>query len=663
MPKYIPTPAYPGRMPVDISFVFEKERPAGKHGFLTVDGDHFRFEDGTRLKFFGVCLSGSANFPEHDYAEQLAERLAQAGVNCVRTHWMDSDFNTPNIFAFTKGPRLTTTRKLDPRSMDRLDYIVKCLKERGIYIYLDNITFRKFRSGDGVPFAEELDNAAKPYVMFDRRLIDLQKEYITQLWTHKNPYTGKAYKDEPAVVLTEVINETDLFYDSHRLKSDYYEKEWRSLYRDYLAAHELVDDWENVDLYGADEPLRSFKIELTENYFREIRDHLRSLGVRIPVNGSNWYHHSIYNLVTQEEMDFTDAHHYYYDWCWNEDRPICANVPINGYPYTFPHTVLMKTNKPFFVSEWDVPMPNDYRAEGAIYYPAIAALQDCDGIGIFAYQQGRDPQKIDTLGSEMSTFNLGGYPFEAGVLSCWNDPAKFGLFYHGALLVRRGDLEPAKKKIAVLAKGPKLIDQKAYQTGTELHRLFTVLNEKDAAGADETVPDSTAFEPGKDGDLISDHGQWRRYMKDRVTVIDTPRSKIVFGMLARNRKGTPSPRTVLDGVTFRAHTDWGVIALSSLTDDEISKTDNMLLSAIGRASNSDPIRNGDQTIDPGHPPIISEVITAEVEIKTERRDLIVHAVNPEGYYTGRIPATWENGVLKFTIGEEFAASYYLIQAE
>ena len=30
MSRYIPMPAYPDKMPVDISFVFEKEKPAGK---------------------------------------------------------------------------------------------------------------------------------------------------------------------------------------------------------------------------------------------------------------------------------------------------------------------------------------------------------------------------------------------------------------------------------------------------------------------------------------------------------------------------------------------------------------------------------------------------------------------------------------------------------
>ena len=41
--KKIPYTLKWDRMPVDISFVFENEKPAGKHGFLTVkNGDFFK---------------------------------------------------------------------------------------------------------------------------------------------------------------------------------------------------------------------------------------------------------------------------------------------------------------------------------------------------------------------------------------------------------------------------------------------------------------------------------------------------------------------------------------------------------------------------------------------------------------------------------------------
>lgn len=58
MEKYVPFPLYYDDMPIDISFVFESERPAGKHGFIKTAGDHFEFEDGTKARFWGVNFNG-----------------------------------------------------------------------------------------------------------------------------------------------------------------------------------------------------------------------------------------------------------------------------------------------------------------------------------------------------------------------------------------------------------------------------------------------------------------------------------------------------------------------------------------------------------------------------------------------------------------------------
>ena len=49
-------------MPVDISWVFENEKPAGKHGFCKVKGDKFEFEDGTPARFWGVIFNGACCF-------------------------------------------------------------------------------------------------------------------------------------------------------------------------------------------------------------------------------------------------------------------------------------------------------------------------------------------------------------------------------------------------------------------------------------------------------------------------------------------------------------------------------------------------------------------------------------------------------------------------
>ena len=62
--------------PVDISFVFEAEKPAGKHGFLKTAGKRFVFEDGTPVRFWGSNFNSGACFPPKEHAPKLARRMA-----------------------------------------------------------------------------------------------------------------------------------------------------------------------------------------------------------------------------------------------------------------------------------------------------------------------------------------------------------------------------------------------------------------------------------------------------------------------------------------------------------------------------------------------------------------------------------------------------------
>ena len=68
--RWVPfTLAWDDHVPVDLSFVYEREKPAGKHGFLTVKGNRLVFEDGTEGRFWGTCFNSGANFPPHEHSE------------------------------------------------------------------------------------------------------------------------------------------------------------------------------------------------------------------------------------------------------------------------------------------------------------------------------------------------------------------------------------------------------------------------------------------------------------------------------------------------------------------------------------------------------------------------------------------------------------------
>ncbi len=656
MSRYIPFPAYYDDMPLDLSFIFKNEKPAGRHGFLKMDKDHFVFEDGAPGRFWGVNFNGGACFPEFDYSEKVARRLAKTGCNIVRFHQLDAEWNTPNLFVFNKGERIGNTLTLHPESMKRLDYLVYCLKREGIYCYLDMLTYRNFKSGDGVENAFQLEDAADPYNFYNRKLIELQKKFIYDIWTHINPYTGLAYKDDPVFVLTEIVNERD-FFGRGRLQIEPYVAEFRAMFDKWCKANGVAYDAFGCNINEDSEPLVRFKILVMENYYKEIRAFMRETGVKIPIAGTNWL---INGAVTKSNLvnDFMDSHTYYYNWQWGETVKKCMNKGITQSP-TFGMEYLAGTrvlDRPFFVSEWDMPWPNEFRAESPILLAAIGSLQGWGGWTIHTYAYSPRLDRMQILGKEVSSNSIGGVPYREGIFSTWNDPAKYGLFYHAALVTRRGDIAEAKAPVAIQVEDLVHGAPKAVATASELCKIGVQFQGQKAT-ARNVVPETDPLVNAAAGEVKSQTGELYRSWKKNYGTIDSPRTKCAYGFLQKNGE------IVLSGMTVNATTDFAVVALSSLTDQPIGASDNLLLTAVGRARNTDAKFDGEQMLEYGKPPILIEVIEAEIAIKTELNTLKVWAINAEGFYVGTVPSRYEGGELRFKLGETMPSMYYLIQAE
>lgn len=671
MSNYIPVRFYPDRMPVDISFVFENEKPAGKHGFCQVNGDKFAFEDGTPARFWGVIFNGACCFPEHDYAEKVAHRLAQAGCNLVRFHQMDAEWATPNLYRLTAGRRLTTTRVLNPECMERMDYLIKCLKDQGIYIAADVTTYRKFKSGDGVKDANNLSDNMKGVALYDPVMIDLQKEFAANFWTHENPYTGLAYKDDPAFVLVDITNENDLFAPHtnsalYYKRSPYYDNMFRDMFARWLKEEGIDYDAYGCPLFNNDKPMIDFRIYLSKKYYEGMLDHLRKIGLRIPICGTNWA--KVSGLVkSQENMDFQDGHHYYYDWRWDEYEKATFNDSITQ--LTTSRLALCCSTRihgqPMIMTEWDMPWPNSYRAEAPIWFPAMAGFQGWSAMTIHTYAYGTNLSSTDLLGKEATSPTIGSVAYREGIFTCWNDPSKFGLLYHGALMLRRGDVQEAKKTIGARITDYSKAATALTATAMETHRVDMVLDTTDTADLEDIRPAEEKFIREDPDMIVSDTGELWRDVKKRIGAVDTPNTKAVYGFLGKKRasqlRGDMCIR--LNGMEVDCYTDFASIALSSLTDKPIEESDNLLLSTIGRSRNKGAEFDGEKLIDYGTGPIMAEVIDAEIAIRTEVPDLRVWSVNSDGYYIGRIPVNYEKGWIRFRVGPNFPGMYYLIMQE
>ncbi|MBM3956717.1 MAG: hypothetical protein FJ313_01530, partial [Gemmatimonadetes bacterium] len=306
--------------------------------------------------------------------------------------------------------------------------------------------------------------------------------------------------------------------------------------------------------------------------------------------------------------------------------------------------------KPFFVSEWDQPWPNEWRAEYPLLIAAAAALQDWGGLTVYTYRHSSQVP-IDTLSGAFETFN---------------DPARFGLFPTAALLFRRGDVDVAKETViftipedqALSANSPGPWGKCGLTDGLcEEHRARVVLGEA-PPNAGRVAPLGETLLPGDATSVRSDTGQLFRSWADRYGTVDTPRTKAVYGF--------PGGRgdITLSGVTFNVETEFATVALASLTDQPIAESTRLLLTAVGRAENTGMKYNAlrRRVIDKGAGPILVEPITGTVSLKTRQTGVTVRPILPDGTRGEALPTTYENGVLRFRIGPEARTMYYEVKA-
>ena len=189
-----------------LDFSWLNDGPVGNHGFVTTKNGHFVFEDGTPVKFFGVNLGFQMARPDKKVAEAVAEDLYRSGANMARIHAIDCTYG--GIIDYNQE----TTQHFDPVELDKLDYLFYCLREKGMYIHMDMTAGRAFKAADG--FTDEeleyLSENARAVRFFDERIIQLECKFITDYLTHRNPYTGLRYVDDPAVAIVQYTNENSI---------------------------------------------------------------------------------------------------------------------------------------------------------------------------------------------------------------------------------------------------------------------------------------------------------------------------------------------------------------------------------------------------------------------------------------------------------------------
>ncbi len=253
--------AWPAREPVAGSALDAStlnEAPAGKRGRVRVQDGHFVSGDGSRLRFWGANLGAAECFPDAGSARLIATRLARGGINIARLHHLDNAWGIGTGGSIWRKER-RHMGDFDPVQLDRLHRLIAELKAAGIYSNINLKVSKTLTEADGFPASvAQVPDFQKRVDIFQRRMIDLQKDYARHLLTTRNPYTGLSPVEDPAIAVVEINNENsllgfwtrDLGRGTHRFVEPF-RSELTALWNKWLEA-QYPDDKTLAAAWGAD---------------------------------------------------------------------------------------------------------------------------------------------------------------------------------------------------------------------------------------------------------------------------------------------------------------------------------------------------------------------------------------------------------------------------
>lgn len=367
-----------------LDFSGRLDAPAGKYGPVVVKGEKLVFRDrpDVPVRFYGTNLCKSSQYLSREWAERLADRLAALGYNAVRFHHHDG-----SLVRHRAGERL----ELNPERLDQLDYLMACLKKRGIYYTTDLYVSRSLRKGEIPEFPDHIfyNRTFKAMVFVLDSAMENWKSFAGKWLCHVNPYTNVALKDDPALLSLSMINEDNIASwwnatpESSRLYREQFER-WKREKGIRDGRAEL-----------ADVHFSRFLVELYDRRFQEMKQFVRGLGVKTILSDQNMQCQELLSVM-RRQYDYVDNHFYWAHPKFPEKSWRLPSIATAGSalaaearcPALIAPTRLL--DKPMTITEFDYAKPNFFRAEGAVLTGAYAALQDWDALFQFAYAHSRE---------------------------------------------------------------------------------------------------------------------------------------------------------------------------------------------------------------------------------------------------------------------------------
>lgn len=565
---------------IDLSELNDK--PAGKHGFVTVSGNRYVFTDGTPARFFGTNIQANSLFVNNKLLiKKQAKRIAKLGFNLVRLHHHDSVWVVPNLIR--KGE---TTQDINDNALDSYFWWVKCLRDEGIYIWMDLQVQRPWKKGDEIPGwktdmerkAKKGMNVAKGFVYLNERMQELTKKFNKELLTRVNPYTKLALKDDPAVMSLLITNENDITHHfgnsflankNHPYHNKLFKKQVDKFSSKHgFSSHRVSETWKSG-------PSKYFLNDLEARFNVDIIKDLRTIGVKIPIATTNlWGSNNLYSLPALTTGNIIDVHAYENVGAMNKNY--LQKNPL--YQPNFVHWLGQGQvlGKPYTVTEYNVTPKSD---EIGAFMPVIsvatmAAFQGWDAIMLYGYSQ-------DGLKGNSAS------PWDS-----YTHPAIMGVAPAMAMLYREGYVAQARKTVVLAPVNGDLFTKNispktsaAIRTTLEQHRMVVAmpktkilpwLTPSNIPKTAQVIHDlNKSLLPANQHYIESDTGEIRRNWETGIMTVNTPKSQLAMGRIGEKN-------IQLADVVIKSKTPEAAIIFTSLDKKPIKNSEKILLSTVAK---------------------------------------------------------------------------------
>ncbi len=431
---------------LDFSLLGLQDAPAGKHGWLKGCGVNFAFEDAPSrpVRFYGANLCFSANYPDAEMAERLTTRLARLGYNSIRVHHYDGACST----------NVNGEVRLVPEQIDRLDRLLAAAIRKGLYITTDLYVSRRVAWRDiGFDRPGKADCVKTLFQAWEPAYSNWC-QFARAFLTHRNPYTGRTYAEEPAMPFIVLINEAAFHGKWNETMAL---EPMRKVWRDWLVAQRAADPgcypgydpetppagggWWNASAKDANVKA-AFSSAVEAAFVRRAKRFLREeLGVKALITGQNFGPSlAPIQAMRDSEYDYVDLHFYvdhpqFLKTNWSMPASLGnANPALSE--RTMPESMAYHRlwSRPYTISEYNFAGPGQFRAAGGALTGALAAIQGWGALWRFAYSHGAG--------------NLGDAAQSPGTFDAAVDALGQASDRVAMLLYLRGDMPPAQRAVS-----------------------------------------------------------------------------------------------------------------------------------------------------------------------------------------------------------------------